>query len=584
MSIIKTLTKDLQKIVSQAGYEVENLILQPSGRKDLGQYQLNDAMTLAKKYGKNPRMIAEDIAKELEKDNRFTNINIAGPGFINITLTDEYLVEIINKISKNIEENIDKEQPKKIIIDYGGANVAKALHVGHLRSANIGESLKRLARLLGHDVLGDAHLGDYGRPLGLVVLEIKKMYPELPFFDENYTGDFSEVELPITNEDLEKIYPLASIKAKEDESYLEEGRDVTAKIQSKVRGYYDLWKKVIEISKADIKEVYDKLNVFYDLWLGESDAVEYMEELYEIFEKAGIIEESEGAKIVEVKEETDNAPMPPLLFEKSNGTISYQTTDLATILQRMKEYNPDEMWYVTDGRQCLHFEQVFRAARKAGLVDDTVKLEHIPFGTMNGKDGKPFKTRDGGVMSLKNLINLVNEETIKKIDPASVTEEEKKEISEIVAIASLKYADSLPYRATDYVFEIEKFADLEGKTGSYILYSTIRMKSLLAKAKEKEIKQEQMHVINGETEREIVLTIMSLPTILTKSKEAKSLNDVAEYLYKLTALYNKFYSENKVLVEENKELQESWLILTKVVYDINNLLLDVLGIKVPEKM
>ena len=584
MSIIKTLTKDLQKIVSQAGYEVENLILQPSGRKDLGQYQLNDAMTLAKKYGKNPRMIAEDIAKELEKDNRFTNINIAGPGFINITLTDEYLVEIINKISKNIEENIDKEQPKKIIIDYGGANVAKALHVGHLRSANIGESLKRLARLLGHDVLGDAHLGDYGRPLGLVVLEIKKMYPELPFFDENYTGDFSEVELPITNEDLEKIYPLASIKAKEDESYLEEGRDVTAKIQSKVRGYYDLWKKVIEISKADIKEVYDKLNVFYDLWLGESDAVEYMEELYEIFEKAGIIEESEGAKIVEVKEETDNAPMPPLLFEKSNGTISYQTTDLATILQRMKEYNPDEMWYVTDGRQCLHFEQVFRAARKAGLVDDTVKLEHIPFGTMNGKDGKPFKTRDGGVMSLKNLINLVNEETIKKIDPASVTEDEKKEISEIVAIASLKYADSLPYRATDYVFEIEKFADLEGKKGSYILYSKIRLKSLLAKAKEKEIKQEQMHVINGETEREIVLTIMSLPTILTKSKEAKSLNDVAEYLYKLTALYNKFYSENKVLVEETKELQESWLILTKVVYDINNLLLDVLGIKVPEKM
>ena len=582
MSIIKTLTKELQEIVSHAGYEVENLILQPSGRKDLGQYQLNDAMTLAKKYGKNPRMIAEDIAKELEKDNRFTNINIAGPGFINITLTDEYLVEVINKIFTNIEENIDKEDQKKIIIDFGGANVAKALHVGHLRSANIGESLKRLARLLGHDVLGDAHLGDYGRPLGLVVLEIKKMYPELPFFDENYTGDFSEVELPITNEDLEKIYPLASIKAKEDESYLEEGRDVTAKIQSKVRGYYDLWKKVIEISKEDIKEVYDKLNVFYDLWLGESDAVEYMDELYEIFENAGILEESEGAKIVEVKEETDNAPMPPLLFEKSNGTLSYQTTDLATILQRMKEYNPDEMWYVTDGRQCLHFEQVFRAARKSGLVDDTVKLEHIPFGTMNGKDGKPFKTRDGGVMSLKNLINLVNEETIKKIDPASVTEEEKKEISETVAIASLKYADSLPYRATDYVFEIEKFADLEGKTGSYILYSTIRMKSLLAKAKE--LKQEKMHVINGETEREIALTILALPTILTKSKEAKSLNDVAEYLYKITALYNKFYSENKVLVEENKELQESWLVLTKVVYDINNLLLDVLGIKVPEKM
>ncbi len=582
MSIIKNITKDLENLVKQAGYEVDSLVLQPSGRKDLGQYQLNDAMTLAKKYGKNPRMIAEDIAKVLATDSRFTNINIAGPGFINITLTDEYLVEILNTISVNIEENIDKEAPKKIIIDFGGANVSKALHVGHLRSANIGEALKRLARLLGHEVLGDAHLGDYGRPLGLVVLEIKKMYPNLPFFDENYTGDYSEVELPITNEDLEKIYPLASTKSKEDEAYLEEARNVTAKIQSKTRGYYDVWKRVIEISKADIKQVYDKLNVHYELWLGESDAVEYFDELNEIFEKAGVLEESEGAKIVEVKEDTDNAPMPPLLFVKSNGTISYQTTDLATILQRKKEYNPDEIWYITDGRQCLHFEQVFRAARLAGLVDETTKLEHIPFGTMNGRDGKPFKTRDGGVMSLKNLITLVNEETIKRIDPESVTEEEKKEISETVAIAALKYADFLPYRATDYVFEIEKFADLEGKTGSYILYSTIRMKSLLAKAKD--LKQEKMHILNGDTERELALTILSLPTVLTKSKEAKSLNDIAEFLYKVTSLYNKFYSENKVLVEENSELQESWLVLTKLVYDINNLLLDVLGIKVPEKM
>ena len=581
MSIIKKLTQDLQEIVKQAGYEVENLVLQPSGRKDLGQYQLNDAMTLAKKYGKNPRMIAADITKLLEQDNRFTNINIAGPGFINITLTDEYLVEVLNKISKDISLNIDKEDPKKIVIDFGGANVAKALHVGHLRSANIGEALKRLARVLGHEVLGDAHLGDYGRPLGLVVLEIKKMYPELPYFDESYQGDYSEVELPITNEDLEKIYPLASNKSKEDEAYLEEARDVSAKIQSKTRGYYDVWKKVIEISKADIKEVYDTLNVFYELWLGESDAVEYVPELNEIFEAAGVLEESEGAKIVEVKEDTDNAPMPPLLFLKSNGTLSYQTTDLATILQRVKEFNPDEMWYVTDNRQCLHFEQVFRAARKVKLVRDDVVLEHIPFGTMNGKDGKPFKTRDGGVMSLKNLISLVKEETVKRI-ALNVTEEEKEEISETVAIAALKYADSLPFRGTDYVFEIEKFADLEGKTGSYILYSTIRMKSLLAKAEG--LKQEQMYFVNSETEKDIALTILSLPNVLLKSKEAKSLNDIAEYLYKLTSLYNKFYAENKVLVEENQQLQESWLVLTKLVYDINMLLLDVLGLKVPEKM
>ena len=582
MSIIKNITKELENIVKQAGYEVENLVLQPSGRKDLGQYQLNDAMPLAKKYGKNPRMIAEDIVKILEQDKRFTNVNIAGPGFINITLTDEYLVELLNKISVNIEENIDKEEPKKIVVDYGGANVSKALHVGHLRPANIGEAMKRLAKILGHDVLGDAHLGDYGRPLGLVVLEIKKRYPELKFFDENYNGSYEELELPITNADLEEIYPYASAKAKEDEEYLEEARDVTSKIQSKTPGYYDVWKKVVEISKADIKKVYDRLNVHFELWQGESDAVEYFDELNKIFEDAGILEDSEGAKIVEVKDDNDNAPMPPLLFIKSNGTISYQTTDLATILERKKNYDPDEIWYLTDGRQALHFEQVFRAARKANLVDSHVVLEHIPLGTMNGKDGKPFKTRDGGVMSLKKLMELINEETLKRIDPESVTEEEKNQIAETVAIAALKYADFLPYRGTDYIFELEKFADLEGKTGSYILYSTIRMKSLLAKAKD--LKQEKMNLINGDTEREIALTILSMPTVLTKAKEAKSLNDIAEFLYKLTSLYNKFYSENKVLVEENQQLQESWLVLTKLVYDINNLLLDVLGIKVPEKM
>lgn len=582
MSIIKELTASLKEIVNNAGYEVENLILQPSGRKDLGQFQINDAMPLAKKYGKAPRMIAEDIAKLLEQDNRFTNINIAGPGFINITLTDEYLSELMNKISEDLNTNIDKEQPKKIVLDYGGANVAKALHVGHLRSANIGEALKRLARLLGHEVLGDAHLGDYGRPLGLVVLELKHMYPELPYFDESYEGDYSEVELPITNADLEKIYPLASTKAKEDEAYLEEGREVTAKIQSYERGYYDLWKRVVEISKADIDKTYKELNVDFELWLGESDSAEYFEELIKIFEDKNIIVESEGAKIVEVIKEDDKAPMPPLLLVKSNGSVSYETTDLATILQRKKDYNPDEIWYCVDGRQDLHFEQVFRAARKAELVDENVVLDFIGFGTMNGKDGKPFKTRDGGVMTLKSLIELVNEETLKRINPETVPEEEREEVAKTVAIAALKYADLLPYRGTDYIFEVEKFADLEGKTGPYLLYSTIRMKSLLNKAKE--LKQDRIHTLKGETETEIALTILNLPIVLTRSLETKTLNDIAEYVYKLTSLYNKFYAENKVLVEEDKELQESWLVLTKLVYDINNVLLDVLGLKVPEKM
>lgn len=582
MSLIKTIEKEIKNIIESSGYNLENFVLQQSSRPDLGQYQINDSMVLAKKYGKNPRDIATDIVKELEKDKRFTNINIAGPGFINISLTDEYLTELLNMINTDITSVIDKKEPKKIILDYGGANVAKALHVGHLRSANIGEALKRLATLLGYEVLGDAHLGDYGRPLGFVVLEIKKRYPDLPYFDPSYTGDYSEIELPITNEELEKIYPEASRKAKEDESYLEEGRDVTAKIQNHVPGYYDLWKKVVDISKADIKNVYDDLNVHFELWQGESDAAEYFNELEEFFEKSGVLIESSGAKIIEVKEETDKAPMPPLLFVKSNGTLSYETTDLATILERKKNYNPDEIWYLTDARQELHFIQVFRAAKKAKLVNDDIKLVWFGFGTMNGKDGKPFKTRDGGVMSLKGLINLIYDETIKRINPETVSEDEKEKVAKTVAIAALKYADFLPYRGTDYIFEVEKFADLEGKTGPYLLYSTIRMKSLLNKAKD--IKQEKATTITTATEREIILNLLSLPRVLDKALEAKSLNDIAEYLYKLTSQYNKFYSENKIITEENEYIRESWLILTTVVYNINMLLLNTLGISVPEKM
>ena len=584
MSIIKKINDDLKESLKHLGYDVENINLLPSKVKELGDFQINEAMPLAKKYGKNPREIAQEIVKELEKDNKFTNINIAGPGFINVTLTNEFLVEELNKTLNNIEYNIDKPEPKKLVIDFGGANVAKALHVGHLRSANLGEGLKRLARLMGYTVWGDAHLGDYGRPLGLIELEIKKMYPNLEYFDENFTGNYDEIELPITNEDLERIYPLASSKAKEDDEYLEEARIITSKIQKKEKGYYELWKKIVDISKADIKEVYDDLNVYYDLWLGESDSVEYFDELNEIFEKKGLLKDSEGAKIVELEEPEDKAPMPPLLFIKSNGALSYQTTDLATILQRVHEEDPDEIWYCVDARQSLHFDQVFRAARKAGIVDDKVNLEFVGFGTMNGKDGKPFKTRDGGVMPLKGLIDLVKEETYKRIVIDTKDEEEKKSIAHKVAIACLKYSDSLPHRGTDYIFELDKFADMEGKTGAYILYSTIRMKSLLNKAKESGIEFSKLNNIYGETEKEIALTLLNLPIVLSKTLETKSLNEITDYIFKLTSIYNKFYSENKVLIEEDEDKKHSWLALTKVVYDVNMLLLDTLGIEAPEKM
>ena len=582
MSIIKDLEKDIKEIVQKAGYEVENFTLETSNRRDLGEYQLNDAMQLASIYHENPREIASKIVAELEKDPRFVNINIAGPGFINISLSDDYTCEVLNEIHSDIFKNIDQKEPKKILIDYGGANVAKALHVGHLRSANIGEALKRLANLLGYRAVGDAHLGDYGRPLGLVLKELKERYPNLEFFNPNYEGNYEELSLPITNEDLESIYPYASNKSKEDETYLEDARDITARIQRHERGYYDLWKKVVEISKEDIKKTYDVLNVNFEIWNGESDEMEFYDALNEKIEASGIFEDSEGAKIIDVTEETDNAPMPPLLYTKSNGSVSYETTDLATILEREIHLKPDEMWYVVDGRQSLHFEQVFRAARKAKLVSDDTVLEHVGFGTMNGRDGKPFKTRDGGVMTLKNLIGLVNEETLKRINPETVSEEEKEEVAKTVAIAALKYADFLPFRGTDYIFEIEKFTDLEGKTGPYLLYSTIRMKSLLTKAGNPD--SLKITKLKGQAEKDIALTILNLPSVLDKSIETRSLNEIAEYLYKLTSFYNKFYAENKIITEEDAQLKESWLALTELVYKINHLLLDVLSIKVPNKM
>ncbi len=580
MSIIKDLELKITNIIKESGYDITSVKLCNSSRKEFGEYQINEAMAIGKRLNKNPRDVATDIMKVLEKDSSFQNINIQGPGFINITLSDSFLLKSLNKILLDKYCNIDKKDKKKIVLDYGGANVAKALHVGHLRSANLGEALKRLSRLLNQEVITDAHLGDYGRPLGLVILEIKKMYPNLPYFDSSYTGDFKEIKLPINNLDLEKIYPLASLKSKEDDSYLEEAREITAKIQNHERGYYELWEKIVSISKEEIKKVYNSLNVNFDLWKGESDAIDYFFELKEMFEEKHLLTKSNDALIIDVKEEEDNEPMPPLLFVKSNGSISYETTDLLTILERKKLFNPDEIWYVVDGRQELHFKQVFRATKLAKIVDDKTKLEFIGFGTMNGNDGKPFKTRDGGVMTLKNLIELVKEETLKRINEETVEESEREKTAMTVAIAALKYADFLPYRKKDYIFDVSKFSDLEGKTGPYLLYSTIRMKSLLQKVTDNNIEFKTIDL----TTREVIKNILNLPNILNSSYEEKSLNDIAEYLYKLTSSYNKFYAENRILTEENKEKRLSWIALTKVVYDINLLLLDILAIEVPNKM
>ena len=572
----------LKSKIKECGYDSDEVVLNVSSRPEFGDYQFNGVMAMSKKYGKNPRDIATEIVECIKKDNHYQDINIAGPGFINITFSNEALIKHINDLNNNINLNYENDNPKTIFMDYGGANVAKALHVGHLRSANIGEALKRLSNALGNKTIADAHLGDWGRPIGLVMVEIKHRYPDLPYFNPDYTGEYPK-ESPVTNEDLMEIYPYASSKAKEDESYMEEARLITSQFQEGEKGLMALWHHIMEVSKTDIKRIYDKLNTTFEVWEGESDGYKYIAEMTKYLEKQHIVENSEGARVINVKEENDDHEIPPLLLVKSNGSASYETTDLACIWERMKKWHPDEIWYLTDARQALHFEQVFRAAEKSHIVDETTKLEFFPFGTMNGADGKPFKTRDGGVMTLEALLDLAKVECEKKILP-NITGEERDKVAETLSVAAIKYADLIPFRLTDYNFDPVKFSDLQGKTGPYLLYSTIRMRSLLKKANEANIKYNEYKIINNKLDRDIIICLLNLRSVLTKSINVKSLNDITEHLYKITNLYNNFYANHHILTEEDKSLQESWLILTKVIYENNMKLLNILGIEVPERM
>lgn len=578
MSILKEVESIVLESINKAGYNLEHVSFVKSARSDLGDFQINDAMGLAKAYSKNPREIAEDIKCVLELDSRFTNINIAGPGFINITFTDSFYLDMLKKMQEDLFSNIDLEDKKKILIDFGGANAAKALHVGHMRSANIGESLRRLAILLGHDVIGDVHLGDMGRQAGMIISELKEEQPNLVWFDDSFKGEFPSVNL--TNDDLGRLYPQASIKAKESDAKMDEVRSITALIDKGDERLSDLWKKIVAISSSSIKKTYDRLNTHFDLWEGEMDACKYKEQVLKVFHD--YLYESEGALVIDVAEESDKKEMLPLIVIKSDGATIYATRDLGSIYSRLERFPLDEMWYVTDERQSYYFEQLFRASYKTGLVPRSVKLEHFGFGTINGSDGKPFKTRDGGVMQLEDLINLVKEEVEKRIRE-DITGSERDRIAEDLTIATVKYADLLPFRGTDYIFDVEKFASLEGKTGPYILYSTIRMSSLLNKAKDAGFENFiPTELRNGE--RNVLLEILQLPNVLKKAYQDKSLNEVCDYLFRLTSSYNKFYSENKVLSEEDTQVRDTWLSLTEVVRNINLMLLDVLAIKVPEKM
>ena len=578
-SMIKVLEEEISKIVKDLGYDTITLSI--SNRPDLGEYQINDAMRFAKLYHKNPNLIANEIVNALKNTDYFSDINVAGAGFINLTISDKYILEFLNNINSNITKNIDTKDRKKIILDYGGANVAKALHVGHLRSANIGEGLRRLAILVGNDVISDVHLGDSGLQAGIVMLEMKNRYPDLPCFKEDYNGE--DFELPIVKEDLKEIYPTGSIKAHEDENVMEEARRITFELQKDNKCYNTLWNKITALSIADIRETYDLLNCEFDLYEGERDSFKYIPDMLKRMDDMKLLEKSEGATVVDIKEPTDTKEMPPAILIKSDGAYLYATTDLATIVGRVQRFKPDEIWYVTDNRQSLHFEQVFRVAKKADIAPN-IELIHLPFGTMNGPDGKPFKTRAGGTMGLNELIEMIYDECYKRINDNIVEASKKEETAMQIAIAALKYADYLPYRETDYIFDMNKFTDLDGKTGPYLLYSTIRLRSVLNKAKEKNISYSKITKISDKIDKNLAITLFNMPLYINKAYEEKSLNDIAEYLYMLMSNYNKFYQEHHIMTEQDKALQESWLVLSNIVYDASMLLLDLLGIKVPEKM
>lgn len=565
----------INEIIKELGYD-ETPEVSVSNRPDISDYQYNGAFKLAKIMHKSPMVIADEIVCKLKDNDMFKEVSNVN-GFINITLSDKSLIDYLNEIVNNFDINTFKiNTDETIFLDYGGANVAKALHAGHLRSPNIGEALKRLCEAVGYKTISDVHYGDWGRPMGLIICEIKHRYPNLDFFNPNL--DSYPKESPVTLEDLYDIYPLASAKAKEEEEYLNEARELTVKLQKKEKGIYDLYKAFTKLSILDIEDIYKKLNCTFDLYEGERDADDYIEDVLTITKPFTTI--SNGATIIDVKEETDKKEIPPVMLLKSDGGVLYDTTELATLYSRIKRFKASKYFYLTDVRQELHFVEAFRAAYKTGIVPKDISLEWFGFGTLNGPDGKPFKTRDGGIMSLRELISIVKTET-RKVIKDNIKEEDKDDLAEVLAIAAIKYADLLPNRTSDYVFDPIKFSDINGKTGPYILYSTVRMKSLLSKSN---LKYNKYYKINTKEERDILINIIKLRSVIEKSFNMRSLNEICEYIYKLTSSFNAFYSNHEVLTEQDELVKESYLTLINEVYIINKYLLNILAITLPDKI
>ena len=574
-----------------AGYDKDLGKVTISNRPDLCEYQCNGAMAGAKRYHKAPLAIAQDVAGILEGCDAFERAEAVAPGFLNLKLSPQLLSIFLNEMKGEKRLGVpEAETKKKIIIDYGGANVAKPLHVGHLRSAVIGESVKRILRFLGHETIGDVHLGDWGLQMGLIIAQLSEDKPELPYFDEAYEGAYPE-EAPFTISELEQIYPKASQRSKEDEAFRLKALKATEQLQHGHRGYTAVWKHILDVSIADLKKNYDSLHVSFELWKKESDAQPYIPDLVEYLKKEGYAHLDQGALVVDVAEETDTKKIPPCMILKSDGASLYNTTDLATIVMRMENWKPDHIIYVVDKRQDLYFTQVFRCARKAKLVDEDTGLTFLGFGTMNGRDGKPFKTRDGGVMRLENLIAEINEEMLRKIcenhetDPA-----EAEETAKIVALSAIKYGDLSNQASKDYIFDTDKFTSFEGNTGPYLLYSIVRIKSILRRFLEETGKKRgdldglQILPAKAEDEKALQLTLTSfVPAVLQAGAELAP-HKICGYLYELANQFNRFYHGTKIMTESLQAQRESYIALLCLTLRTLECGIDLLGFTAPEKM
>jgi arginyl-tRNA synthetase len=585
--ILDLISEEMQQAFAAAGYDAELGRVTVSNRPDLCEYQCNGAMAGAKKYHKAPIMIANDVAEKLSDSKVFAEVQAVAPGFLNLKIKNSFFTDYLKEMEKADKFGLDKpEKPMKIVVDYGGANIAKPLHVGHIRSAVIGESVKRILRYCGHEVIGDVHLGDWGLQMGLVITELKERKPDLVYFDDSFTGEYP-TEAPFTISELEELYPTASKKSKEDPEYKAKAMDVTFKMQSGVRGYRAIWKHILNVSVADLKKNYGSLNVDFDLWKGESDVHDIIPGMVEYMKKEGYAHESEGALVVDVKEDTDTKEIPPCMILKSDGASLYNTTDLATIMDRMENIHPDEIIYLTDKRQELYFVQVFRCARKTGLVKPETILKWIGFGTMNGKDGKPFKTRDGGVMRLEVLIRETTEEMYRKItENHELSEEEAKNTAKLIALAALKYGDLSNQASKDYVFDLDRFTSFEGDTGPYILYTIVRIKSILNKYKEQGGSPDTAELMDAvsASEKDLMMQLAGFKSAMESAGAELAPHKICAYIYDLANAFNRFYHETRILAEEDEKRKEGLIALLVLTKEIMETCIDVLGFSAPDRM